>query len=83
MKNARKKTLVKSTPGVYFINILCVPFCRYFGAKKSLSQNLTREKLHKVLLYKKCACKMLMKLTPGVYYCGLHLVSVSKLMVWA
>jgi len=39
-------------------------FCQYSFAKKSQSQNLTREKLRKVLLYKKLASKMLMKSTP-------------------
>jgi len=42
-------------------------FCgNIFCAKKLQSQNLTREKLHKVLLYKKRTHKMLMKLTPGL-----------------
>jgi hypothetical protein len=35
---------------------------QYFDAKKLQSQNITREKLHKTLLYEKFACKMLMKL---------------------
>jgi len=40
-------------------------FCWYFCAKKLQSQNVTREKLHKTLLYKKFAGKMLMKLITG------------------
>jgi len=28
---------------------------------------VSRKKLHKALLYEKCACKMFMKLTPGVF----------------
>jgi hypothetical protein len=38
------------------------PFC----AKKLQSQNVTREKLRQLLLYKKSSHKMLMKLTTGV-----------------
>jgi len=38
---------------------------QYFCTKKLQSQNLTREKLRKALLYKKFAHKMLMKLTQG------------------
>ena len=40
-------------------------FCQYFGAKKLQSQNVTREKMHNLLLYEKHARKMLMKLTPA------------------
>jgi hypothetical protein len=40
-------------------------FCQYPFAKKLQSQNVTREKLRKALSYKKCAHKMLMKLTRG------------------
>jgi len=35
---------------------------QYFCAKKLQSQNVTREKLHEAILYKKFARKMLMKL---------------------
>jgi len=38
-------------------------FCQYPFDKKSQSQTVTKEKLRKALLYKKCACKLLMKLT--------------------
>jgi len=34
---------------------------QYFCAKKLRSQNVTREKMCNLLLYKKCVCKMLMK----------------------
>jgi len=37
---------------------------QYSFAKKLQSQNVSREKLRKALLYKKGARKMLMKLTP-------------------
>jgi len=40
-------------------------FHQYFSTKKLQSQNVTREKLCKALLYKKFARKMLMKLTKG------------------
>jgi len=39
--------------------------CQYFWAKKLQIQNVTAEKLRNLLLYEKCMCKMLMKLTPG------------------
>jgi len=39
---------------------------QYFWAKKFQSQNITSEKLRKVLFYKKFELKMLMKSTPGV-----------------
>jgi len=52
--------------GVNFINILFAPFLPIFFCQKKLkSQNVTREKLSKVLSYEKCAGKMLMKLTKG------------------
>jgi len=38
--------------------------CRYSLAKKFQSQNVSRGKLRKLLLYKKVFSKMLMKLTP-------------------
>jgi len=38
---------------------------QYFCAKKLPSQNITREKMHNLLLYKKFVHKMLMKLRPG------------------
>jgi hypothetical protein len=57
-------TTVSLIPGVDFINILGALFCSYFGGKKLPSQNVTREKVLNLLLYKKRMCKMLMKLTP-------------------
>ncbi len=51
--------------GVNFINIMCLS-CQYFCAKKFQSQNVTREKLYKALLYEKFFRKMLMKLTTSV-----------------
>jgi len=39
---------------------------RYYFAKKLQSQTEIREKLCNALLYEKAACKMLMKLTPGL-----------------
>ncbi len=38
-------------------------------APKIQSQNVTRKKLQNMLLYKKFACIMLMKLTPGLLVC--------------
>ncbi len=38
-------------------------FAKIFLPKKSQSQNVSREKLHKALLYKKCSRKMLIKST--------------------
>ncbi len=49
-----------------FINILWALFCQYPFAEILQSQNVTREKLRKALLYEKWAGKMLMKLTLGV-----------------
>jgi len=40
----------------------------YSFIKKLPSRTVIREKLCKVLLYEKGTCKMLMKLTPGVYF---------------
>ncbi len=42
------------------------PFAHIFLCQKFQSQNVTRKKLCKALSYEKFACKMLMKLTPGV-----------------
>ncbi len=39
-------------------------FADILSSKKLWSQNVTREKLRKALLYKKLACKMLMESTP-------------------
>ncbi len=44
-------------PGVNFINILRAHFCRYHFAKKSKSQTVIIEKLHKALMYKKARIK--------------------------
>ncbi len=38
--------------------------CQYFCSKKLQSQSVNWEKLQKSFLYKKSACKMLVKLTP-------------------
>jgi len=44
-------------------------FCaNIFAPKKLQSQNLTKEKLSKVLTYKKFVCKMLMKLTTEKHF---------------
>jgi len=53
-----------ASTGVNLINILWVHLHWYFCSKKLQSQNVTREKLFKALLYKKFTRKMLMKLTP-------------------
>jgi len=39
--------------------------CAFFVRKFVQSKTLSREKLLNLLLYEKCSCKMLMKLTPG------------------
>jgi len=60
---------VTKLTGVNFIKILRAHF---FVQKFIQSQTLSREKLLKRVSYKKCACKMLMKFTPGWF------VSVSS-----
>jgi len=50
---------MKLMAGVNFINILSAVFCQYFGAKNLQSQNVTREKLLNLLLYKKLERTML------------------------
>jgi len=44
-------------------------FVRKYFAQLFFYLHVTREKLPKRLSYEKCACKMLMKLTPGVDVC--------------
>jgi len=61
---SRAKFLVKSTPGVNFINILRAR-CSYESALHSFSLvTLWLLRSTKALLYEKCGRKMLMKLTP-------------------
>ncbi len=43
-------------------------FANILSSIKSQSQNVAGEKLHKALLCKNFACKMLMKTTPGVNF---------------
>jgi len=60
--------LLKLTPVVNFINILCTNFLyeRCFDSLDSLFYvHVTTEKLPKRHSYKKIARKMLLKLTPG------------------
>ncbi len=47
-------------------NFLCTCFLYKILAPKITKQNITREKLLNLLSYKKCTCKILMKLTPGL-----------------
>ena len=54
-------------PNVNFINILCVLFCQYFGAKKISNPKHSFVIFGPKIWYKKCARKMLMKLTPYVH----------------
>jgi len=63
-KKVGHKMMMKLTPGVNFLNILCKLFCQNPFAKKSPCQILIREKMRYSILYKKCARKMLMKLIP-------------------
>ena len=62
------KMLLKLTPLVNFTNMQFMSsFCADFlSTKKLQTQIVSTEKLHKTLLYKKAACKMLLKLTPLV-----------------
>jgi len=61
------RTLMKSTPGVNFTNILGKLFCKYFCGKKLESRNMTRDKLCETLSFEKFTHKMLMKLTPACF----------------
>jgi len=58
---------VKVLTGVNFINILHETFLPIFWRQKIAKLNKTGEKLINLLLYKKRAGKMLMKLTPGIW----------------
>jgi hypothetical protein len=65
-KKCARKTLMKLTLGVNFINIF-KHFLLIFWRQKITKPNITsREKLLNLLSYKKGARKMLMKLTPGL-----------------
>jgi len=55
-------------PIVNYINVIHVPFlCKIFGAKTSNPKH-SFVIFGTKILYKKCACKMLMKLTPIVKF---------------
>jgi len=60
-----KKFFTYLCNGVNFINVLCAHFLYKILAPEIIKPNVTREKLLKLLSYKKHAHKMLMKLTPG------------------
>jgi len=62
---ALSKVLVKSILVVNYINILQAAFAQISFRQIFLSQTVTREQLHKKLLYEKGANKMMMKLTPS------------------
>jgi hypothetical protein len=62
---AALKMLMKLTASVNFINVLRRHFLCKILAPKITKPNVIRKKLLYLLLYKKCACKMLMKLTIG------------------
>jgi len=51
------EVVVLMRPGVNFINILHPPFAPLFFCQKFQSQNVTREKLRKALLYEKFTLK--------------------------
>jgi len=55
---------VSGQPVVNFTNILQAAFAPIFFGQKLKSQTVIREKLPKILLYKRDACKMFVKLTP-------------------
>jgi len=54
--------LLWSISSTFCARVFCTKVLSYFGQ----SQNVTREKLNKALLYKQCVGKMLMKLTTNV-----------------
>jgi len=62
---AARKTLVKLTPGVNFINIIHTNFLYKCHFGSFLYLHVTREELPKQCSYKKFVRKMLMKLTTG------------------
>ncbi len=57
--------LMKLTAAANFINILWAHFLYEILTPDITKLNVIREKLKNLLLYKKCARKMLMKFTPG------------------
>jgi len=66
-EKAARKMILKLPSAVNFINILRAAFAPIFLRKKLQSQNITREKLLKILFLEKGAHKMLIKLTPGEF----------------
>jgi hypothetical protein len=52
---------------------------QYFSAKKLQSQNVTREKVLKVLSYEKFPSKMLMKLIPLTH--GVNFINICSFFV--
>ncbi len=63
------ESAVEYTTRCQFYHHFMSTFCPDILAPKKLRfQNVTREKLFKALSYKKCVCKMLMKLTTGVNF---------------
>ncbi len=56
---------MKLTAVVNLTNILRAAFMLIFFCQKLQSQTVIRGNVHKTLLYKKAACKMLMKVIPG------------------
>ena len=65
-KNIRKRWNFKRRYSlVNFTNILRAAFAPISFGEKNTNLALSREKLLKIFLYKKAACKMLVKLTPG------------------
>jgi len=66
-------SLLWSISSTIYSHVFCTKVLSYFR----LSQNVTREKLRKSILYKKVVCKMLMKLTPVA-----HVVGPVKILVF-
>jgi len=54
------------SPGVYFINVLCAHLLHKIFAPKTTKLAFGFEILAPKILYKKCTCKTLMKLTPAL-----------------
>jgi len=66
-KNEGWRSIHTPLAAVNFIIILCTNFWYEHRFGSFFYIHVTREKLRKQHLYKKFACKMLMKLTPGLH----------------
>jgi len=55
---------------------------KYFCTRKLQSQNVTREKLHKALLYEKYEHEMLMKLTSGAKFTNILWAAFAQIFIF-